>query len=551
MGKKEGYAAMAQEDVTRTHYSIVPDTKPGYVIKVNDPLPEDNGSEAAYNYPFYNGPGYYRRIAELEYGKTGLYAMLGKTGPQHELMRFMESSGLLSVLTAFIEGDAAHGESRKPDQDAGYDKARQETLNDLLSWIIDNKNMYAELESISPGSNSNYKKFKLSVENAVRFSEEEVREHLVDQFIDQAILNDEVKKWLRKYYIFSIYEKMLWSGTERHKKYRVDADWHKMLEIVFASHYLNKGLDVPGGLYKPFTKKIDDYYYFILNHTNLGGYCYLIQQICTDSRFFDFVKNYEYGTLFSRDGFFDEKTSKWLYQLLADENNRIYPYKNKSAGYESILDNWIGNNWRKTVYPSDSDALSVKLAWAAKIIHTHIGTKYIKCYVQEENSKKQRLIIKKIDKVSARDSLTGGYYTLKPLDDTDIALLRDGRLAEAKMRYLQNKLRLINLLAYDKLGEDYSRPVGERVQICLDIINNDPQVKTLETWEQFYDDWRAKFKQQLKRLSDLIAVHLDPEYKDYGPCVLDERLEKAYAQLTGIESTLIDKKEKTFRKTVN
>ena len=116
------------------------------------------------------------------------------------------------------------------------------------------------------------------------------------------------------------------------------------------------------------------------------------------------------------------------------------------------------------------------------------------------------------------------------------------------MRYLQYKLRLVNLLAYDKLGEDYQRPVDERIQICLDVINNDPQVKALEAWEQFYEDWRAKFKTQLERVSDLVAVHLDPEYKDYGPCVIDERLEKAYALLTEIEDSLVDKKEDVFHK---
>ena len=525
------------DTILHSAYVLVKDPATGQLIKVQNVAPHDPDTDTRPK-PFADSGTYYMRIAEYEYGENGLYRKLGKTGPLEELAAFIAALGPEPFTNT--------------ENNPSYNIKAQETVRKLIENSVIKNRKYSLLESRSLGTNYGYKKFKSMVEREVKFSDKDILDRVIERSIPGAENEQKrsfTKLWLQKYYIFSIYEKMLWSGTERHKKYRVDADWHKMLEIVFASHYLNKDLDVPNGLYKPFTKKIGDYYYFILNHTNLGGYCYLIQQICTDSSFFDFVKSYEYGTLFSRDRFFDEKTSKLLYQLLADENNRIYPFTYRKAGYKAILNGWIGeDNWKKTVYPSDSDALSVKLAWAAKIIHTHTGTKYIKCYAQEENSKKQQLIIKKIDKVSASDSSTSGYYTLKPLDDADIALLRDGRLAAAKMRYLQNKVRLINLLAYDKLGEDYNRPVEERIQICLDLINNDPQVKSLESWEQFYDDWRAKFKEQLKRLSDLIAIHLDPEYRDYGPCVLDERLEKAYAQLTDMESSLIDKKEKSIPK---
>lgn len=555
---------MARDDITRKHYTIVADNKRGDVFKVFDPLPDDSTPDHDDSYPFDNDPGYYMRIAELEYGENGLYKKLGKTGPQDELLKFMKASGLLSVLTATNESTL--------NSQVHYDEAREAKKNKLILDIVKDRRKYKTLETKSQAENRDYTTFKKLVENSVGFQESVpvkrkkkkatekrknvrttfripdegtyyVLDNLVERFLPRTeypVQHYAVKTWLQKYYIFSIYEKMLWSGAERLKKYRVDADWHKSQEIVFAPYFLDKDRDLPPDLYTTFTPKIGKYYYFILNHTNLAGYCYLIQHICTDDEFFNFVKAYEYGKLFSHDLFYDQETGNRLYRLLSDETNRIYPFKRRNMNYSVILESWRKSKQGNSPYPSETDDITIKNAWAARTID-RLGSKYI---VTPDRTLK-------VDKVSAeggKGKKNSGYYTLKPLDETDKVLIRDSRQAESKMRYLQYKLRLVNLLAYDKLGEDYQRPVDERIDICLDVINNDPQVKALETWEQFYEDWRNKFQTKLERVSDLIEVHLDPEYKTYGPRVIDKRLEKAYALLKDIENSLVDKKEDVFHK---
>ena len=554
---------MARDDITRKHYTIVADNKRGDVFKVFDPLPDDSTPDHDDSYPFDNDPGYYMRIAELEYGENGLYKKLGKTGPQDELLKFMKASGLLSILMATNASTL--------NSEVHYDEAREAKKNKLIHDIVKDRRKYKTLETKSQAENRDYTTFKKLVENSVGFQEsvpekrkvekstetgervhkvfrrpdEEtyyVLDNLVERFLPHAEYGEQHKKksWLQKHYIFSIYEKMLWSGVERLKKYRVDANWHKSQEIVFASYFLDKGRDLPHDLYTTFTPKIGNFYYFILNHTNLAGYCYLIQHICKDEAFYEFVEDYEDRKLFSHELYYDEETGNLLYRLLSDETNRIYPFTRKNMNYKEVWEQWCASKQGKSPYPAETDDITIKNAWAAKTIK-ELGYKYI--VIQDRALKIERLSAK--DCKNEEDS---GYFVLKPLDETDRIKLQASKHAGAKMRYLQYKLRLVNLLAYDKLGEDYQRPVDERIQICLDVINNDPQVKALEAWEQFYEDWRAKFKTQLERVSDLVAVHLDPEYKDYGPCVIDERLEKAYALLTEIEDSLVDKKEDVFHK---
>ena len=554
---------MARDDITRKHYTIVADNKRGDVFKVFDPLPDDSTPDHDDSYPFDNDPGYYMRVAELEYGENGLYKKLGKTGPQDELLKFMKASGLLSILMATNASTL--------NSEVHYDEAREAKKNKLIHDIVKDRRKYKTLETKSQAENRDYTTFKKLVENSVGFQEsvpekrkvekstetgervhkvfrrpdEEtyyVLDNLVERFLPHAEYGEQHKKksWLQKHYIFSIYEKMLWSGVERLKKYRVDANWHKSQEIVFASYFLDKGRDLPHDLYTTFTPKIGNFYYFILNHTNLAGYCYLIQHICKDEAFYEFVEDYEDRKLFSHELYYDEETGNLLYRLLSDETIRIYPLTRKNMNYKEVWEQWCASKQGKSPYPAETDDITIKNAWAAKTIK-ELGYKYI--VIQDRALKIERLSAK--DCKNEEDS---GYFVLKPLDETDRIKLQASKHAGAKMRYLQYKLRLVNLLAYDKLGEDYQRPVDERIQTCLDVINHDPQVKALEAWEQFYEDWRAKFKTQLERVSDLVAVHLDPEYKDYGPCVIDERLEKAYALLTEIENSLVDKKEKVFHK---
>ena len=74
---------MAQDDIIRTSYAILTYNKPGYVIKILDPL-DDRTSEQAYYYPYNSGDGYYRRIAELEYGEGGLYRTLAQSAPTNK-----------------------------------------------------------------------------------------------------------------------------------------------------------------------------------------------------------------------------------------------------------------------------------------------------------------------------------------------------------------------------------------------------------------------------------------------------------------------------------
>ena len=222
---------MARDDITRKHYTIVADNKRGDVFKVFDPLPDDSTPNHDDSYPFDNDPGYYRRIAELEYGENGLYKKLGKAGPQDELLKFMKASGLLSVLTA-TNGSTLNSQVH-------YDEAREAEKNKLILDIIKDGRKYNTLEAKSPAENRDYTTFKRKVENSVGFQESipvkrkkkkatekrknvrttfripdegtyYVLDNLVERFLPRTeypVQHYAVKTWLQKYYIFSFYKK--------------------------------------------------------------------------------------------------------------------------------------------------------------------------------------------------------------------------------------------------------------------------------------------------------------------------------------------------------
>ena len=578
---------MAQDDIIRTSYAILTYNKPGYVIKVLDPL-DDRTSEQAYYYPFNSGDGYYIRIAELEYGEGRLYRTLAQSASTKKLKKdslgqseppdstnkldeaplvqsgpldYLKKLAKASKYSVYVVTEAAFLDNSvevPPEYDYfNISKEQAATFNKSLKQIYDdylaNHVPPTNARTLSLGTNDKYKKFKKNVEKTVGVTEREVRKYILANFMpgNNAKADKSLSTWLEHNHIFSIYEMMLWSGIKRKRKYLIDMEWQRQQKDFFANVFAKNSITPPEKLYSPlYEASINDHYYFILNHTNLAGYCYLLKMICEDEAFFEFVKDYSRNhNLFSDDLFYDDKTSNLLYRLLSDTENKIYPYSDKTQDYTRIWkDNFnvkseINASNLKNIFPADTADITVKNAWAARILHKSRST-FIRTTIDTGTGKQQKVVLK-ISKVKIKKN-----YKLEPPDEVDRARFRMARTAELQMKLLQNKLRLINLLAYDKLGEDYQRPYEERIRICLDVIANDPQVKAMGEREQFYEDWRIKFKTQLKRVSDLIAVHLDPEYKMYGPCVMDERLEQAYALLTSIEDSLIDKEETVLHRSV-